>query len=44
MSVSEPVIVTESPVKVVVSEMHVVALTVFAVVVAVAARTGRDRV
>ena len=36
MTVSEPVVVTESPVKVVVSEMHVVAETVvLAVVVAV---------
>ena len=44
MTVSEPVVITESPVKIDVSEMQVVAAAVvLEVVVAVAVSTGRDR-
>ena len=47
MTVSEPVVITESPVKMDVSEMQVVAaavmLEVVVHVVAVAVSTGRDR-
>ena len=44
MTVSEPVVITESPVKMDVSEMQVVAAAVvLEVVLAVAVSTGRDR-